>query len=340
MNFRLGFKVHVAGDGAGWAIDEEAANLRLTLGRLGISQTEKRWSPLSAIHYCDRYVALKNLTWGEKFLKRQVSLDYFHGMPANSKTFASLLRRLKRVGHMVARVRVSTLEMKDLLETEGFDGRVQRIPIGIDLSRFSGVSSESRRTVRRRLGIPQDAVVLGSFQKDGNGWGEGLSPKLVKGPDLLVQACEVMSLFIPNLMVLLVGPSRGYVERRLSDTGIAFLRMPFVSSYELPSLYHALDLYMITSREEGGPKAFLEAMASGIPVVSTPVGQVKDFGHEPEVALTTSFDPDEIAEKALRTLASPSILTLAKKRRELASSHSLESQEVLWKEFFLSLKEH
>ena len=39
-----------------------------------------------------------------------------------------------------------------------------------------------------RSGLPDDAFVVGSFQKDGVGWGDGLEPKLVKGPDVLVEA--------------------------------------------------------------------------------------------------------------------------------------------------------
>ena len=41
---------------------------------------------------------------------------------------------------------------------------------------------------RRVLGLPASAFVVGSFQKDGVGWGEGLEPKLIKGPDVLLAA--------------------------------------------------------------------------------------------------------------------------------------------------------
>ena len=38
-----------------------------------------------------------------------------------------------------------------------------------------------------------------------------------------------------------------------------------------------LDMYMVTSREEGGPMGLLESMACGVPVVSTPVGMAPDL---------------------------------------------------------------
>ena len=43
---------------------------------------------------------------------------------------------------------------------------------------------------RTRLGLPGSAFVVGSFQKDGVGWGEGLEPKLIKGPDVLLAVAE------------------------------------------------------------------------------------------------------------------------------------------------------
>ena len=41
--------------------------------------------------------------------------------------------------------------------------------------------------------------------------------------------------------------------------------------------YSVLDVYLITSRTEGGPKLVLEAFACGIPVVSTRVGMCADL---------------------------------------------------------------
>src|SRR5262249_31619615 len=42
------------------------------------------------------------------------------------------------------------------------------------------------------------------------------------------------------------------------------------------SFYHALDVFWVTSRIEGGPIPLLEAMSSGLPVVSTPVGMARE----------------------------------------------------------------
>ena len=58
--------------------------------------------------------------------------------------------------------------------------------------------------------------------------------------------------------------------------------IPYFHTYpknhnDLISLYHALDVYLITSREEGGPMGLLESIACGTPVASTNVGMASDI---------------------------------------------------------------
>ncbi len=45
---------------------------------------------------------------------------------------------------------------------------------------------------------------------------------------------------------------------------------------DLPTIYAATDVFLLTSRNEGTPVALIEAMASGVPGVSTDVGGVRD----------------------------------------------------------------
>jgi glycosyltransferase involved in cell wall biosynthesis len=168
--------------------------------------------------------------------------------------------------------------MHDLVLSSGIDpAKVFRIPIGVDLELFRPPTPESRAAVRDALDLPQSAFVVGSFHKDGVGFGEGLEPKLIKGPDVLVEALAALAARVPELHVLLSGHARGYVRRGLEERGIPY-RHRIVERYaDLGPLYHALDAYVVPSRQEGGPKGVLEAMASGIPVASTRVGQATEL---------------------------------------------------------------
>ena len=178
--------------------------------------------------------------------------------------------------------------------------RIRRIPLGVDTRVFSPVEDQAEKIrIRQMLGIPLDAKVIGSFQKDGVGWGEGLEPKMVKGPDILCDVLEEVAQDEP-IFVLLTGPSRGYVRKRLEKAGIPHLHRNIPNPDLLIPYYRALDLYLITSRAEGGPKPLLEAMACGIPVVTTPVGMVVDLVDDGQEALVG--DANTLAQKCLRVL--------------------------------------
>ena len=125
--------------------------------------------------------------------------------------------------------------------------------------------------------MPESAFVVGSFQKDGVGWGDGFEPKLIKGPDTLLAAAERLRDRVPELWFLLTGPSRGYVRRGLERLGIPYRHHFLPSTEAVATAYSAIDLCIVASREEGGPKAVLESMATGIPLVTTRVGQATDL---------------------------------------------------------------
>lgn len=180
--------------------------------------------------------------------------------------------------------------------------KIEMIPLGVNLKAFCNPGKVQRRIARTRLGIPQREVVIGSFQKDGNGWGEGLQPKLIKGPDVL---CDVITQLAKQyeLFVLLTGPARGYVKQRLEKAGIPYLHHILNNPDEVAEYYKALDLYIVASREEGGPKAIMESLASGVPLVSTKVGMAPDVIQDGTSGFLCEIeDVDEIVKKSVRII--------------------------------------
>jgi glycosyltransferase involved in cell wall biosynthesis len=168
--------------------------------------------------------------------------------------------------------------MEELVVSAGVEpSGVHRIPIGIELERFPLADDVRRRSARAALGLPDDAFVVGSFQKDGVGMEDGLEPKTIKAPDVLVEALDQAHTEIGELVVLLTGPARGYVRRELERRGIPFVHRLLPSRDGLTAAYHALDAYLVASRQEGGPKSILESMATGVPLVTTSAGQAPDL---------------------------------------------------------------
>ena len=77
---------------------------------------------------------------------------------------------------------------------------------------------------------------------------------------------------------------------------------------DLSTIYGATDVFMLTSRNEGTPVALIEAMASGVPGVSTDVGGVKDVIDSPDVgARVPDGDVAALAAHIVRYLADPDL---------------------------------
>ena len=80
-----------------------------------------------------------------------------------------------------------------------------------------------------------------------------------------------------DIYVFLTGPSRGFVKNKLKEYGVPYSHV-FLDNYlDIVECYNILDLYIITSRSEGGPKALLESLATGVPLVTTNMGMVPDI---------------------------------------------------------------
>jgi len=222
--------------------------------------------------------------------------------------------------------------MRDLVLEAGVESSaVHVIPIGIDLEHFPLVDADRRREARAALDLPADAFVVGSFQKDGVGWGEGLEPKLVKGPDVLVAALARAAREVDDLHVLLTGPARGYVRRELARLGVPYRHVYAKDRAELARAYRALDVYVVASRQEGGPKGVLESMASGVPLVTTRVGQAQEIAVDGENALVVDVDDvDGIADAIVRLRDGALANSLAAPGRTTAERYAYERLDPLW----------
>lgn len=165
---------------------------------------------------------------------------------------------------------------KNKLLAHGVDEKkIVLIPESIDTHIFTSVSFEEKISLRKKFGIPTNKIIIGSFQKDGVGWGDGMEPKPVKGPDIFCDVVIELAKKYP-VHVLLTGPARGYVKQRLSENNIPFTHVYLDSYYDIVPYYQMLDLYIVASREEGGPKAILECFATGVALVTTRVGMAPD----------------------------------------------------------------
>jgi glycosyltransferase involved in cell wall biosynthesis len=249
--------------------------------------------------------------------------------------FDTCYETVRRRHDELDRIQVPSRAMEELVLDAGVPReKVFRIPIGIDLSRFRARTAEDRIGARERLGLPAGAFVAGSLQKDGVGWEEGLEPKLIKGPDVLVAAADILSRHVPELVVLLTGPARGYVMRGLEGAGVEYRHVLLDDLDAVADAYRTLDVCLVTSRDEGGPKAVLEAMATGVPLVSTRVGQAADLVRDGENGYLVEIgDAEAVADRAAHVAAASSeeIAAIVAAGRATAEQCSYDALAPAWR---------
>lgn len=223
------------------------------------------------LHFGSRNLYLPD-TYKQVHQSNKVVFTWFHGTEEDVKFIEALPKCVDYTDVVHTSCHISR---NNLINWGIPEGKITVIPLGVDLGLFKPISAEEKQTRRAALNIPTDKLVVGSFQKDGQGWQEGLEPKLIKGPDTLAETIIAINERYP-VHALLIGPARGYVKQRLDQANITYTHLYFDDFTRVAHHYPLADICLITSRAEGGPKALLEGMASGVPVVSTRMGMPAD----------------------------------------------------------------
>lgn len=290
------------------------------------------------VHFGSQYMWTN---WGPSLSRsNRFVVTFFHGKPEDGPDAArhvgEFLRLLPKTDKVVTAA--SGMERR-LLEWGVPREKLVRIPIGVDTGAFAFADAAVRSAAKKRLGVPEDRLCIGSFQKDGVGWGEGMEPKLIKGPDVFLEAVSLIAREQP-VFVLLTGPARGYVMAGLERLGVPY-RHVFLDDYlKIIECYHALDLYLMTSREEGGPKSIMESMSSGTPIVATRCGMAEDLLVDgTNGALTAAGDGGAVAGRALELLSDPVRLEaiLGRARRDVIACDWQTVGQAHWENVYAPL---
>jgi glycosyltransferase involved in cell wall biosynthesis len=182
------------------------------------------------------------------------------------------------------------------------------------------VINRSMAAQLRRWGVPAERIhVLSAFYLDhsvfqpreaGKEWDVVFCARLVpnKGPALLLDALALLARERPAVRCAIVGegPLQPALERRAARLGIGE-RVSFLgwlpSAPDVAALYNRSRLLVCTSYNEGGPRVTLEAMACGLPVVSTPVGIMPEVIVDGQSGFLTGWRAQEVAAKMAWVLA-------------------------------------
>lgn len=186
------------------------------------------------------------------------------------------------VERVVARITDRILTLTDLEREDHIAQRIRpkrgftTIPCGIDQRRFKG-DGKPRKEIRRDLGIPEEAMVIG--------WIGRFVP--IKGPEVFIGVIAGLREKRSKIIGLMVGDGelRMRMENYAGQLGVKD-RVVFTGMRDdVPDLMRGMDVFVLTSFNEGLGRVLIEAMTSGVPVVATCVGGVPEIIEEGETGL-------------------------------------------------------
>lgn len=191
------------------------------------------------------------------------------------------------------------------------------IPNGIDIQD----AKISRDAARARLGMPPGEKIIifvGRLHPD-------------KGLKYLIDAfAQVVREYPPaKLYIVGDGPEKQSLEAQASGSGVGngIVFTGAVENEKVPLYLVAADVFVLPSVSEGFPVAMLEAMAAGLPVVTTDVRGLTEIVKDGENGLVVGpRNPDAIADRLLTLMRDDALrAVMSGNNREKAGEYSWEN---------------
>lgn len=190
-------------------------------------------------------------------------------------------------------ITISEFNRNFMIGQGGDPGKIHVIHCGIDSTRFSPAPRRS----------PEPPYVIGSLGR--------MVEK--KGFDILLKAASVLKKNGVDFRLIIAG--NGPLEQKLRGSAeglglVDFVEFPGGIDHEqVPAWLHTLDLFVLSCQQDangdidGIPVVLMEAMASGVPVVSTQISGIPELiEHKKEGLLVTSCKPAELAQAITQLL--------------------------------------
>ncbi|MBN1456798.1 MAG: glycosyltransferase [Sedimentisphaerales bacterium] len=250
------------------------------------------------ILHCHRHKATVHGVIAAKLAGVHVIFSHVHGLRRSKRTKRKLINRfiLKYVTKILA---VGEAVRQDVLKSNLFLSPEKVISLGnsIDIKRFSDTQI-SKEKARTDLGLGQDCIVFGAVGR--------LAP--TKGFSYLINAFAKTKKSLPKAELIFAGEGRlktqlqNCAKEQNIEGSVHFLG----NQSEMPKVYKAMDVFVLSSIAEGLPRSLLEAMACHIPTVATDVGSVSEILDNGTLGLLIpSEDIDALAKAMIDTSQMP-----------------------------------
>jgi glycosyltransferase involved in cell wall biosynthesis len=235
---------------------------------------------------------------GQRTVVKMSQMGTDDPLTSRQRRFGGML--LKALAHTDAVVAI-TNELAESYSQAGLSpSRLICIPNGVDTTTFHPTNPAVRRKLRETLGLKLDAPValFVGF----------VHPR--KGVDRLLNIWPKVQECCPSATLLLVGPSRGLSDsvpvdfvQRLDRFAETYNVRPTGQRSKVHLFYQAADVFVLPSRREGLPNALLEAMACGLPSISSSLNGISEVIEPNTNGLLVPLDDDNaLAESILHVL--------------------------------------
>lgn len=247
------------------------------------------------------------------------------GLNAMHRLYMETERRMARETAMtfVANSPLVARELKDWLELPG--DRIRLIENGVDLECFSPPDDDARIQARADLGIAPEGRVAAYV-------GSGFERK---GAFHLIRALADPAL--RKLSVIIAGRDKAAAKARslAGRLGVAD-RVIFAGPVkDVRPVLHAADLFVLPTLYDPMPNAALEALACGLPVVTTPDAGLAEAIEESGAGAVSSREPDALAATIGALIANLSAAQAA--AQALAPRYALSKTTPQWIDLYREL---
>lgn len=201
---------------------------------------------------------------------------------------------LKKSSRIVTLSRYSKKKLEKVYDLPS--EKIHVIPGGVDLNRFR--PQKDKQTLRFRLGIPDGHFTLLTVRN--------LESRM--GLENLILAMKRVVQEKTDTLLIMggAGPLAQQLKDLAREAGVTdYVRFAgYIPEEELPSYYQMADLFILPTVElEGFGLVTVEALASGLPVLGTPVGGTKEIlAHMGPEFLFADSTPESMAELILKTI--------------------------------------
>lgn len=275
--------------GATWhgLVRDAGADLHVVDGVAEAARIARAWRPdVAHVHFFGWEIAITSALWPSRaqifWHAHSTSLRGGIGVSPRS------LFKYRVAGARVARhVAVSQAVAGELVARGAPERRIVVVPNAIDTARFRPPAGDERRIARAALGLAPGERAILFYGRDPH----------IKGADILADALRAL----PGTAVIAVATpdaTRAHLAERARLIAVE-------RTDDVRPLLWAADALAMPSRGEGSPLAFLEALASGLPIAASGIPALREAGAgRPGVFYARSDEPAAFAAALAEALGS------------------------------------